>query len=100
MIEEIEGGSAATTEILDVPTPVPADAVIETLPTLRAVTSPAVLTVAMVVSLLAHVGVTPVTMMPDVSDAEAAIVTVSPTSSDKVVGLTETLATLAEGPRS
>ena len=73
---------------------------IETVPTLRAVTTPALLTTAIVVSLLVHVGVMPVRTSPFMSDSEAVTVTVSPTSREMFVGETNTEATLEMAVRS
>ena len=64
-----------------------------TLPTLRAVTKPPLFTTAMVVSLLLHVTEGPVSTMPLMSDSEAVIVTVSPTSREMFVGVRNTEAT-------
>lgn len=93
VIEEIDGGSAATTASFAVPTAVPLVALMFTLPTLRAVTKPPLFTTAMVVSLLLHVTERPVSTMPLMSDSEAVMVTVSPTSRDMFVGTRNTEAT-------
>src|ERR1019366_2243956 len=96
VMEEIDGGSAATTETFATPTAVPLVAVRFTVPTLRAVTRPAPFTTAIVVSVLLHVIERPGSRMPFASDAEAVKVSVSPTSREMFVGEMNTLAASVE----
>jgi len=93
-IDEIDGGSAATTVMCDVPAALPLVPVMLTDPTFLAVTIPEVPTTAMFVSLLAHVTGFPVRARPLMSDSDAVIVTVSPTSREMFVGVRKTDATL------